>query len=418
MASERTGSGRLILIAAWLMLLVVLASGAAYVMALPPDLERGPGATPAATEVRLSLGSAPPQPPALSPEASAPDTGAPAPEPPAIQSPAPAPDAGGDPDLTADDVERGSERSVAGESADIPQPPAQEPVETAAQQPSTTTLAALPPDDALDPELAETRPSVVTVSASEAEPRTPAWQRHAHRLTPPEGRARIAVVVQGLGLSSAATEAAIERLPAAMSLSFTPYARSSPDWAVRARRNGHEVLVDLPMEPRDFPSRDPGPQALMAEAPRAQNLDRLDWALARGRDAVGVVGHMGSRFMAEPRSAEPVLEEIHARGLMYLDNGELADSAARQLSGSIGLPVVVNDRSIDDGRISRATIEARLIEVERIARENGIAVALAQPFPVTIDVLQSWSRDLSERGFVLVPVTQAVPARYLAETGR
>lgn len=413
--ADQSGGGRLILIAAWLMLLVVLASAAAYVMAVPPDLDR----RPSATEVRLSLGSAPPP----RQQAVSQETPRETPE----ETAAPAAPVGVPPTLS---TEPARSETASQALADIPQAPEQEPATASRAQPAETTIAALPPEaapeptraprPALAPETApvETRPSVVTVSPSEAEPRTPAWQRHAHRLTPPGDHPRIAVVVQGLGLSSAATDAAIDRLPAAISLSFTPYARSSPDWAVRARRSGHEVLVDLPMEPRDFPARDPGPQALMAEATRAQNLDRLDWALARGRDTVGVVAHMGSRFMAEPRSAEPILREIQARGLMYLDNGELPDSAARQLAESLGLPLAVNDRSIDDGRISRATIEARLIEVERIARENGLAVALAQPFPVTIDALQSWSRDLTDRGFVLIPVTQAVAARNLAEAGR
>lgn len=418
---EHTSTGRLMLIAAWLMLLVILASTAAYVMALPPDAARLSGTS----DVRLSLGSVPDGAPAQAdpaPQDASPSLAGAVPDRPAIalsESPAEAPTSA-PAGAGASDEPRTSRESPPDAAAPPEMVAAVEDAAPSGGQPqgSDALLAALPPVPAPQPEPEDDEPSVVTVAPSEAEPRTPAWQRHAHRMTPPGGRARIAVVVQGLGLSSAATEAAIQQLPAAISLSFTPYARSSPDWAMRARRSGHEVLVDLPMEPRDFPSRDPGPQALMVERTQAQNLDRLEWVLSKGRDVVGVVAQMGSAFMAEPRVAEPILQDIRARGLMYVDNGELADGVARQVASEIGLPLAVNDRSLDNRQVSRAAIEARLIEIERIAREEGVAVALANPFPVTIDALRSWSRDLDERGFVLIPVTQAVAEKRVAERDR
>ncbi len=236
----------------------------------------------------------------------------------------------------------------------------------------------------------------------------PQWQRYARKLNPPEGVDRIAVVVRGLGLSSAATEAAIQRLPGEISLSFSPYARRSVEWSLRARAAGHEVLVDLPMEPRNFPSADPGPKALTTATPTPKNLERLKWVLGKGRELVGVVAQMGSAFVDSKRAFGPVARRLKQRGLIFVDNGDVADSAAQAAAKELGLPYAVNDRTLDEGQVSRAAIRGRLAEAERIAKQTGSAVVLAHPYPVTIDLLQTWSRKVGQRGLALVPITNIV----------
>ena len=245
-----------------------------------------------------------------------------------------------------------------------------------------------------------------------SDPDAPAWKRYAQRMTPPEGVPKIAIIVRGLGLSSAAAETAVNQLPATVSLSFTPYARDrAKAWAAEARRNGHEVLVDLPMEPAGYPATDPGPQAIMTEVNARENLRRLEWLLGQVDREVGAVAQMGSAVLADRQVAEPVLQALKDRGLMFVDNGTLADSAAREIAQRLGLPFAVNDRTLDGGQVSRRAIEARLVEAERLAREQGLAVVMAHPYPVSLELLVGWTEELEARGFILVPATYAAIAR-------
>ncbi|MGF1625215.1 MAG: divergent polysaccharide deacetylase family protein, partial [Alphaproteobacteria bacterium] len=156
---------------------------------------------------------------------------------------------------------------------------------------------------------------------------------YAHPFDVSGNRPMVAVVVSGLGLSSGATEAAIQSLPGAVTLSFSPYSSRLQDWVALARAAGHEVLIDLPMEPADFPNSDPGPQALMTGLSPEVNLQRLEWVLSRTTNYVGVGSFMGSRFAADAAAMRPVLEAIRARGLIYLDNGEAIGNVATALSG-------------------------------------------------------------------------------------
>ncbi|HMA15613.1 MAG TPA: divergent polysaccharide deacetylase family protein, partial [Kiloniellaceae bacterium] len=234
------------------------------------------------------------------------------------------------------------------------------------------------------------------------------WQRYSQPFNKDDRRPRIAVVLTGLGLSDGATEAAIERLPAAVTLSFSPYARDLERWIALARARGHEVLIDLPMEPASFPNEDPGPQALLTSLTPEANLDRLDWVLGRGSAYVGVAGAMGSRFTATREALEPVLREVKARGLLFVDRRASEDSLVPALAEEIGLPHAVNNRSVDERQASRLAIDARLAQVERVALADGAAVAMAQPYPVTLERLAEWTAELTARGFAVAPISALV----------
>ena len=240
---------------------------------------------------------------------------------------------------------------------------------------------------------------------SSADQEIPAWRRFAAPFDTSDTRARIAVVVTGLGLSDTATETAIRTLPAAVSLSFTPYAKNLESWVTLARSNGHEVLLDLPMEPTTFPNDDPGPRALITSLSTQENQERLDWILDRADSYVGLAGYMGSRFSASEEQLRPVFQALKDRGLLYLDNRPADGYVAARLARKMGLVHAVNNRRIDDRQASRLTIDARLAQVERVALTERVAVAMARPSPVALERLAAWLAELDEHDFALVPLT-------------
>ena len=231
------------------------------------------------------------------------------------------------------------------------------------------------------------------------------WERYRQPFNMDDPRPRIAVVLSGLGLSDSATEAAINNLPPTVTLSFSPYARGLEQWIALARARGHEVMLDLPMEPATFPNEDPGPQGLLTGLSAEDNLDRLDWVLSRGSAYVGVAGTMGSRFTTSRRAMEPILREVKSRGLIFLDRRTAEQSLVPQIAQEIGLARAINNRSVDERQASRVAIDARLAQIERIALSEGFAVAMAQPYPVTLDRLAEWATELTGRGFVIAPIS-------------
>lgn len=262
----------------------------------------------------------------------------------------------------------------------------------------------LPP--APDPALVEQSPlgPLPRIGPNGLEP----WRAYARPFDTRDTRPRVVVILSGLGLSSAATEAAIQGLPGEITLAFQPFADNIQQWIRLARAAGHEVLLNLPMEPVDFPQSDPGPQALFVTLSPDENEDRLRWALSRVGGYVGVVNHMGSRFTTVREAMQPVLAELKARGLLFVDARAAARSVATVLASEMQVPRAINDRFLDDREVSRATIDARLEEIERIAKEAGVSVAIGQAFPVTIERVRVWAETLDEKGLALAPVSAVV----------
>ncbi|WP_162913430.1 divergent polysaccharide deacetylase family protein [Rhodospirillaceae bacterium SYSU D60014] len=232
----------------------------------------------------------------------------------------------------------------------------------------------------------------------------PAWQRFARPFEADNTRPRIAVIVAELGLSEGATRAAIQRLPVNVTLSFSPYARNLQEWIDTARADGHEVMLDLPMEPVSFPRDDPGPKALLTSLSVAENRARLTGILDQAEGYVGVVPWMGSRFTTSAEDLRPILRSLGDRGLMFVDPRVAPGSVAARVAREAEVPRAINDRFLDH-EASRVAIDGRLMQIEHQARTTGFAVAMASPYPITIESLDQWVRTLDRKGLVLAPVS-------------
>jgi polysaccharide deacetylase 2 family uncharacterized protein YibQ len=220
-------------------------------------------------------------------------------------------------------------------------------------------------------------------------------------------RPRIAVVVGGLGISAGTTAEAMAKLPAAVTFAFAPYGGDLGRLASRARGEGHELLLQVPMEPFDYPDNDPGPQTLLTTLSPDQNVDRMQWLMSRMQGYVGVANFMGARFTATEGALAPVLRETAKRGLLYVDDGSSPRSLASQIAGANSLPFVKADIAIDVVP-TPSEIDRALVRLEATARENGAAVGMATALPVSIDRLSQWAKSVGDRGFVLVPITAIV----------
>ena len=218
---------------------------------------------------------------------------------------------------------------------------------------------------------------------------------------------RIAIVVGGLGISANLTQDAITRLNGSISLAFAPYGSDLERQVARARDNGHEVLLQAPMEPFDYPDNDPGPHTLVSTLPADQNLDRMTWLMARFSGYVGIVNFLGGRFTSNDTAFAPVMKEFANRGLLYLDDGSSGRSLSPQLAASAGVSAGRADVVID--AIQRGgDIDAALARLEKIAKEKGSAIGYGAALPVTVERIARWAKAAEARGITLVPVSALV----------
>lgn len=218
---------------------------------------------------------------------------------------------------------------------------------------------------------------------------------------------RIAVLIDGMGLSDGVTAEAIKGLPAPVSVAYGAYGRNLQDWVTKARTAGHEVLLQIPLEPMDYPTNDPGPHTLLTTLPPEENMKRLQWLMSRFTGYVGVTNQMGAKFETAQDVFLPVLEEVKARGLLFVDDGTTQNSAAGQIAGTIGLDYAAADVQID-AVSSPESIAKALSRLEALSKERGSAIGVANAKSATIKQLAQWAGQLQGKGFVLIPVSAAI----------
>lgn len=216
--------------------------------------------------------------------------------------------------------------------------------------------------------------------------------------------ARVAIVLGGLAVSQTGTQAAIGKLPGEITLAFASGGNSIDRWMQDARRRGHEILMQVPLEPFDYPSVDPGRNTLTVDAAPQENLNRLHWALGRTTNYTGVLNYMGARFVADRAAMSTLIGDLAGRGLMYVDDGSSARSVGEELAKSLRAPFAAADIVIDQER-DKAAILARLDDLERTARAKGTAIGIGSAFDATVDAVAEWTAEAKKRGIEIVPVS-------------
>ncbi len=217
------------------------------------------------------------------------------------------------------------------------------------------------------------------------------------------GRPKVSLIVGGLGLNSRATRQAIETLRPEITLSFVVYAEGLQGWIDMARANGHEVLIETPMEPVDYPDNDPGPYTLMAESQPPETVKKLEWILSRATGYFGLTNYLGSRFLATDPAYNAFAAAVKGRGLAFIDDG----SAARRGGG---MPRATAERVIDD-KVSGPAIDQQLIALEAGALQRGQALGAGFAYPITLEKVAQWANEVETRGYQLAPASALTAPR-------
>ncbi len=289
------------------------------------------------------------------------------------------------------------------ESAPVEAPPetpaAQEPQPQADPVQEAIEIASLPPQEPPSAAPPAPEPEVLAPSGP------PAWMRNAMPAPKTGGRPMIAVVIDDMGIDRKRSERIVS-LPGVLTTAYLSYANDLAGQAARARAAGREVILHVPMEPKSA-NVDPGPDVLLTRHSEAEIRTRLAAALDRFDGFAGINNHMGSKFTAHAEGMGVVLDELAARGLLFLDSRTAGSTVGSAIAREIGVPTAERNVFLDNVNEVGAVM-ARLAETERVARRQGFAVAIGHPRDATVAALAKWMGDAARRGFVLVPLSAVV----------
>ena len=250
-------------------------------------------------------------------------------------------------------------------------------------------------------------------------PMPPAGSTERKDYKPP---ALVGVVVGFLGSSSEVSETAIAQLPGNVTLAIDPYDDKAEWWLAKARANGHETLLGIPLEPQDYPKSDAGAAALLTSLTEADNSLRLEWLLSRGAGYVGVVNISGEKFISQPRVTIPLLKNLGNRGLLMVANGYDQSSTAEsdgivtstkirrvgRLARDIGVPRAMVDIRITAGMPANI-VRQRLVAAEMIGEMSGQTVVMIErPTLEILGIVTEWLIGFDETRIRVAPISTLV----------
>lgn len=234
------------------------------------------------------------------------------------------------------------------------------------------------------------------------------------RLTPmgilSSDRPKIAILLGGMGLNAKLTQMAGKELPGEISFAFAPYGKDLQSQVDKVRSQGHEVMLQLPMEPVGYPAKNPGPRTLLAEAGVEENREALYWHMSRFTGYTGITNFMGGRFLTVPEALKPVLAEMKKRGLVFLEDATVPLSSTEAVAKAARLPAR-RAQIVIDADPDPKSIAAALQQLEAEAMTNGIAIGTGAGLEVTIEAISEWAKSLEDKGILLVPVSAVYKGR-------
>lgn len=220
-----------------------------------------------------------------------------------------------------------------------------------------------------------------------------------------KGLPKIALIIDDLGYDR---NIAISFLKLDLLLCFSvlPVAPYTEVIAREANKRGRDLILHLPMEPKDFPSLNPGPGALLTDMDKNEIRRTLDEHLKRIPGVRGVNNHMGSYFTARQDKMAIVLGELKKRNLFYIDSRTTTQTVAFELAKRIGLPVA-NRNVFLDNDLSPNAIKFQMERLLGMARYAGTAIGIGHPHRETLKVLKNYLHKL-KTNFKMVPVSELV----------
>ncbi len=224
-----------------------------------------------------------------------------------------------------------------------------------------------------------------------------------------DGKPTVSLIIGGLGLNKALTERAIDDLPPEISLAFAPYAKDLDFWTEKARKAGHEVLIELPMENYGGEQEALGAAGLLTSRTPEENLQRLDWLMSRFGGYFAATNYLGGKFAADDTALAPILKRLTEAGVGYIDDTGRASALSLRTGASVAPVSRILPPAPDDS--ARSRIKRELAGLEKLSRREGASLAKAYAYPAAIDEIAEWTQSLEGKGVVLAPASAALPQR-------
>jgi hypothetical protein len=213
---------------------------------------------------------------------------------------------------------------------------------------------------------------------------------------------KVAIIIDDIGYDLAPLRELIQ-IDAPMTFAIFPYGPHSVEAAKTLHRNGRQILLHLPMEPRQYPRIKTDKGALLMSMDHDTIKRQLEQDLQAIPYVVGVNNHMGSRFMEDPEKLFIVMQAIKDKGLFFIDSRTTPLSRGYEVAVKVGIPFAARKVFIDNGKSYSETLKILMLIIEQ-KKEGDIddIIMIGHPRNSTVQALKKILPLFKEQGIEII----------------
>ncbi|MFZ3209513.1 MAG: divergent polysaccharide deacetylase family protein [Geobacteraceae bacterium] len=220
------------------------------------------------------------------------------------------------------------------------------------------------------------------------------------------GPGAVAIIVDDMG-SSIREINAILAIDMPITISIIPGLARGKEVAALAHRDGREVMLHIPMEPKGYENKPFEKNGLLLAMSDAEIERHLGVYLQSVPFVVGANNHMGSRFTEDNAKMRSVLNVLKSRGLFFVDSKTSPASVGDRLAREMGINTAARSVFLDNVQ-DVAAINAQLEQLAAVARKRGSAIGICHPHKTSLQVLAAELPELKREGINFVYASQLV----------
>jgi hypothetical protein len=224
--------------------------------------------------------------------------------------------------------------------------------------------------------------------------------------TPVPRHLRIAILIDDIGQDLKPLDELL-RLDAPIAFSVLPFRSHSVTAARKIHEAGREVLLHLPMEPLDYPERDPGEGAILTAMSDREIRSQVEKDLKAVPFARGVNNHMGSRFMQDGKKLRVLFGKLRERDLYFIDSLTTASSRAAEVADETAVPFASREVFIDHA-VDRDIVFRNLEGLLKKQGRRQSFLVIGHPYPETIQALKTYLPRLRSAGVEVIPLSRLI----------
>ena len=225
-------------------------------------------------------------------------------------------------------------------------------------------------------------------------------------VTKDHGVYKVAIIIDDLGYNNGNAEELL-KIDAPLTFSIFPHGPYSKSLAQKAHTMGRDVMLHLPMEPYEYPQKNPGNGALLLDMDNEKLLKKLEANIRSVPFIKGVNNHMGSKFTEDKQKMRVILNELEKRDLFFLDSRTSKNTVGYSIAKEMGIKVAERNIFLDNDQDLKS-INAQIYKLAKLSLKIGSAIGIGHPHPATIKALEQMIPELKAKGIEVVPVSQLV----------